>query len=148
MQSSPRHHQLPPVRQYDHAIALKPEAVLFNARPYRYSPAHKDEIERHSANISTTPLKKGFTWTEQATKAFLTLKQAMMTTPVLQLPNFQKQFIVETDACDSSIGAVLMQVQHPIAFLSKPLSAAHQHLSIYEKKFLALLMAVESAANS
>lgn len=38
--------ELPPPRQYDHAIPLKPEAVLFNARPYRYSSAHKDEIER------------------------------------------------------------------------------------------------------
>lgn len=36
-----------------------------------------------------------------------------------------------------------MQDEHPIAFLSKPLSVAHQKLSIYEKEFLALLMAVE-----
>jgi hypothetical protein len=59
------------------------------------------------------------------------------------LPNFQKQFVIETDACDLGIGAVLMQDQHPVAFLSKPLSATHQQLSIYEKEFLALLMAVE-----
>lgn len=37
---------LPPERQYDHAIPLKPDAMPFNSRPYRYSPAHKDEIER------------------------------------------------------------------------------------------------------
>lgn len=37
---------LPPARPYDHAIALKPEAVPFNVRPYRYSSEHKDEIER------------------------------------------------------------------------------------------------------
>jgi hypothetical protein len=36
-----------------------------------------------------------------------------------------------------------MQDQHPLAFLSKPLSVAHQQLSIYEKEFLALIMAVE-----
>jgi hypothetical protein len=67
----------------------------------------------------------------------------MMTTPVLQLPDFQKQFIIKTDACATGIGAVLMQDQHPLAFLSKPLSVAHQQLSIYEKEFLALIMAVE-----
>ena len=38
--------KLPPERGYDHAISLKPEAAPFNARPYRYSPAHKDEIEK------------------------------------------------------------------------------------------------------
>lgn len=37
---------LPPAHPYDHAIALKPETVPFNVRPYRYSPEHKDEIER------------------------------------------------------------------------------------------------------
>lgn len=87
--------------------------------------------------------KKGFEWNAQATAAFEELKVAMTSTPVLQLPNFQKQFVVETDACDSGIGAVLMQDQHPLAFLSKPLSTAHQQLSIYEKEFLALIMAVE-----
>jgi hypothetical protein len=37
---------LPPARPYDHAITLNPEAVPFNVRPYRYSPEHKDEIEK------------------------------------------------------------------------------------------------------
>jgi hypothetical protein len=37
---------LPPERDYDHAIPLKQDAAPFNARPYRYSHAHKDEIER------------------------------------------------------------------------------------------------------
>jgi hypothetical protein len=36
---------LPPSRAYDHAITLKPQAAPFNARPYRYSPEHKTEIE-------------------------------------------------------------------------------------------------------
>lgn len=87
--------------------------------------------------------KKSFAWNDQATEAFTALKEAMTSTPVLQLPDFQKKFVVETDACDSGIGAVLMQDNHPLAFLSKPLSATHQQLSIYEKEFLALLMAVE-----
>lgn len=98
--------------------------------------------------IITRPLtmllkKKAFVWTEQATKAFLALKEAMSTTPVLHLQKFQKKFVVETDACGSGIGAVLMQDNHPLAFLSKPLSVDHLQLSIYEKEFLALLMVVE-----
>lgn len=94
----------------------------------------------------TNLLKKkqvNFIWSAEAETAFLALKEAMTSTPVLQLPNFQKQFIVETDACDTGIGAVLMQDSHPIAFLSKALSPTHQQLSIYEKEFLALIMAVE-----
>jgi hypothetical protein len=36
-----------------------------------------------------------------------------------------------------------MQKDRPIAFLSKPLSATNKYMSIYEKEFLALIMAVE-----
>jgi hypothetical protein len=86
---------------------------------------------------------KQFTWSVSAQQAFDHLKQAMMTTPVLAIPDFAKQFIVETDACDIGAGAVLMQGEQPVAFLSKALGATHQKLSIYEKEFLALIMAVE-----
>jgi hypothetical protein len=74
---------------------------------------------------------------------FAQLKLAMTTTPVLALPDFTRQFIVEMDACDTGIGVVLMQDGHPLAFLSKSLSVQHRALSIYEKEFLALIMAVE-----
>jgi hypothetical protein len=93
--------------------------------------------------LTTLLKKKGFVWSDTATAAFQALKLAMVSTPVLRLPDFSKQFMVETDACDSGIGAVLMQEQHPIAYLSKPLGAAHLGLSIYDKEFLALLLAIE-----
>jgi hypothetical protein len=51
--------------------------------------------------------------------------------------------VIETDACATGIGAVLMQQERPIAFLSKALGPKHQDVSIYEKEFLALIMAVE-----
>jgi len=37
---------LPPERPYDHAIPILPQAIPVNSRPYRYSPLHKNEIER------------------------------------------------------------------------------------------------------
>jgi len=74
---------------------------------------------------------KMFQWTTTAQQAFETLKQAMSTTPVLALPDFNKPFTVETDACDDGFGAVLLHNAQPIAFLSKALGKTHRALSIY-----------------
>lgn len=87
--------------------------------------------------------KKGFQWNDQAQQAFEKLKQAMMNTPVLALPNFDHPFSIETDACDTGIGAVLVQNAHPIAYFSKALGVRNQQLSTYEKEFLAVMMAID-----
>ena len=87
--------------------------------------------------------KKAFQWTAEAQTAFDLLKQAMTSTPVLVLPDFNKPFCIQTHACDSGIGAVLTQEGHPVAYYSKSLGPTNQKLSIYEKEFLAIIMAIE-----
>jgi hypothetical protein len=90
-------------------------------------------------------LKKGtvFTWSSQLQQSFQALKEAMISAPVLALPDFSKGFTLETDASGAGIGAVLMQAGHPIAYLSKALGTKAQAMSTYEKECLALLMAVD-----
>lgn len=87
--------------------------------------------------------KKGFTWNDKAQQAFDMLKQAMVSTPVLALPDFARPFAIETDACDTGVGAVLTQDGHPVAYLSKALGVRNQKLSTYEKEFLAVMMAID-----
>ncbi|CAH9094973.1 unnamed protein product [Cuscuta epithymum] len=67
----------------------------------------------------------------------------MCTVPILQLPDFNRIFIVETDACYNGLGAVLMQERHPLAYISKAPGPKNMGLSIYEKEFLAILLAIE-----
>nr|GEV66531.1 hypothetical protein [Tanacetum cinerariifolium] len=93
-----------------------------------------DELHRRFiqgyANISkplTQLLKKNaFLWTAESQEAFERLKQAMRSAPVLKLPDFIKEFTLETDASGLGLGAVLLQKGHPIAFLSKTISSKHQ----------------------
>jgi transposase InsO family protein len=84
-----------------------------------------------------------FVWTQPAETAFQVLKQSLMTAPVLAIPDFNKTFVVETDASNLGIGAVLQQDGHPLAYLSKPLGPRNAGLSTYEKEYLAILMAVD-----
>jgi hypothetical protein len=51
--------ELPPHREYDHAIPLLPGSAPVNAMPYRYSPLHKDELERQVKRL----LNSGFVTT-------------------------------------------------------------------------------------
>lgn len=102
---------------------------------------------RHYALLSkplTELLKKGsFVWNESAQQAFTILKKALSTSPVLAVPNFSEIFIVETDASQYGIGAVLMQKDQPLAFISKTLGPKWQNLSVYEKELLAIVTAVQ-----
>jgi hypothetical protein len=62
---------------------------------------------------------------------------------VLALPNFSKEFIIDTDASDKGIGAFLLQRYHPLACLRKSFGPKQQALSTYEKECLAILLAVD-----
>lgn len=82
-------------------------------------------------------------WTSQANEAFVQLKQALVIAPVLGIPDFSKQFILETDASDMGFGAVLIQDSHPIAYLSKTVCPKNQALSTYEKECMAIIVAID-----
>ena len=66
----------------------------------------------------------------------------MVSPPVLSLPNFVEKFIVEIDALEVGIGAILIQRGYPLLFISKAFSVKHQAMSIYEKKLFAIMYAV------
>lgn len=108
---------------------------------YRRFCHHYGIIARPLTNL----LKKNtqFCWTSETDKAFTTLKELLTTATILALPNFSQKFILETDACDTGIGAVLQQGGQPIAYLSRPLCPKMQGLSTYEKEFPAIILAVE-----
>lgn len=64
-------------------------------------------------------------WTQTEEQAFTTLRKILMSEPVLHGPNYDQPFIVQTDASDVGIGAVLSQEwdgeDQPVAFFSRKL---------------------------
>jgi hypothetical protein len=93
----------------------------------------------------TELLKKDaeFKWTATTEAAFRCLQQSLITAPVLAIPDFSKPFVVETDAADGGVGAILSQDGHPISYLSRALGPKNRGLSAYEKEFLAILLAAD-----
>ncbi|KAI4294825.1 hypothetical protein MLD38_040853 [Melastoma candidum] len=87
--------------------------------------------------------KNSFQWEDSAAAAFQQLKLAMSSAPVLALPNFAEEFVIETDASGTGMGAVLTQQGHPIAYISKAFSQKMQSSSTYEKELMAVVFAIE-----
>jgi hypothetical protein len=85
--------------------------------------------------------KDSFVWGPDQPAAFDLLKKTMSQPPLLALPDLSSPFHLETDACATSLGAVLMQHGRPLAYFSKFLGPKTGALSIYEKEALAILEA-------
>ncbi|CAM8992550.1 unnamed protein product [Rhodiola kirilowii] len=102
---------------------------------------------RHYASLAaplTNLLRKdAYIWSPAATVAFEKLRQALSTTPVLVLPNFNLTFHVHTDASGSGIGAVLAQEGRPVSYYSKQLCPRLQRTSTYNRELCALTSAVQ-----
>jgi hypothetical protein len=88
-----------------------------------------------------------FEWGDEQQAAFVSLKGALSEAPVLQVPDFNKEFVLVTDASDCAISAVLNQRvgKHlaPVSYYSRLLSAAERRYSTYERECLAVLFGCE-----
>ncbi len=87
--------------------------------------------------------KKKITLSPEALKAFHTLKDLISQEPVLALPDFNKPFIVRTDASQYAIGGVLIQQddegnEKPICYASRTLTRTEQRYSAGEREMLAI----------
>ena len=88
-------------------------------------------------------------WTRECEEAFEKLKTVLCSEPVLKNPDFEKEFILQTDASDRGLGAVLSQLDkdgkdHPILYLSRKLYPREENYATIEKECLAIKWAVES----
>lgn len=101
------------------------------ARYYRKFVNHFAIISRPLNDL----LKKGtvFLWTSIKEESFPALKHALVTAPVLALPDFSKVFQLQTDASDLGVGAVLLRDGHPLVFISMALGPRTRGFSTYEK---------------
>ncbi|MEE4246960.1 MAG: pol polyprotein, partial [Kangiellaceae bacterium] len=88
-----------------------------------------------------------FEWSEECAAAFASLKCALLSPPVLALPDMSEnagEFVLDTDASDVAIGCVLSQVQKDagervVAYGSRALTPAERNYCVTRKELLAVV---------
>ena len=88
-------------------------------------------------------------WSAACEQAFNALKSALCSEAVLQSPDFDRPFVLQTDASDRGIGAVLSQYddegqERPVAFYSRKLLPREERYSVVEKECLAIKLATHA----
>ena len=94
-------------------------------------------------------LAKGiaFDWTPECQQAFEDLKEKLVSPPIFAFPDFDKSFVLETDASIQGLGAVLSQKQadgklHPVAYASRSLASNEERYAITDLETLAVVWAI------
>jgi hypothetical protein len=123
------------------ALYAKPRPTNFNQVRSFIGLAQYYKKFIKSFSILAKPLytmKEPFTWTEECENAYQTLREILISENVLALPDFNKNFKLETDASNTGIGAVLSQnydgTEKPVAFFSAHLSKTQQNYSASGKE--------------
>ncbi|GBM95633.1 Retrovirus-related Pol polyprotein from transposon 412 [Araneus ventricosus] len=94
-----------------------------------------------------TEARLNFNWTEECEKSFNSLKQSLITSPVLTYPRTDKEFILDTDASNEGIGDVLSQKIGNegcvIAYFSKSLGKPEINYCVKRKELLGIMKSIE-----
>lgn len=99
-----------------------------------------------ASTMESTQNKKRYSavlrWEKEHEEAFVALKMALISAPVLKHPNDSDKFVLDTDASHGGIGAVLSQIQNGvetvIAYASRALSKAERMYCVTRKELLAV----------
>jgi hypothetical protein len=106
----------------------------------------RKHIPRHAERAlplySITSKKAEFKWEDQHERAFLLLKEAVASPPVLRRPDLEQPFFLITDASDHTLSGILCQLDEdgdlrPVAYESKKLPPTKYSKQIGEKELLA-----------
>lgn len=95
-----------------------------------------------------TESKQEFRWDENCQEAFDKLKRALTSAPILSYPNNEGLFILDTDASNNGLGAVLSQEQNGsekvICYYSKTFSATERRYCVTRRELLAIVKSIKN----
>lgn len=98
------------------------------------------EIATPLTDLTARKKPEKVVWSTECDRAFNALKAALCSDPVLRNPDFNREFVLQTDASDRGLVAVLSQYDddgkdHSVLFLSRKLLPREQNYATIEKVF-------------
>ena len=88
-----------------------------------------------------------FTWEKNHEDEFQSLKTRLLQAPILVFPNFRHPFVIDTDAIETALGAVLSQIidgeERPVAFESRILSKTEVSYATTKRAALGIVQAMQ-----
>lgn len=111
---------------------------------YRQFIPHCTELARPLYKLLRKNVK--WVWEKEQEDSFVSLACAIADTASLRLPDLNKPFVLQTDASDYGVGAVLWQEHEselrPVAFASRTLTPAERNYSVTERECSAIMFAL------
>ena len=95
--------------------------------------------------LTSTSVK--FKWTEECDNAFKEMKRVMARETLLAFPDFNKTFVIHTDASKTQLGAIISQEGKPIAFYSRKLNPAQTRYTTTERELLSIVETMKEFRN-
>jgi hypothetical protein len=114
---------------------------------YRKFIPHCAELMAPLSDLTKKQSPNVVDWNPRLDKAFSELKEVLAKSPILKLPDLNKEFVIQTDASGVGLGCVLMQnydgVNHPVAYASRKLLDRERRYSVEERECLAIMWGIE-----
>ena len=103
--------------------------------------------EKASPLHKLTEKGENFKWTQECQKSMDTLKQCLISAPILGYPDTNETFILDTDASGFGVGSVLSQIQNDkevvIAYFSKSLNKPERNYCVTRRELLAVVKSIK-----
>ena len=99
---------------------------------YRDMCKQRSSILTLSSNMASKQAK--WNWSKECQKAFDTIKKIISRETLLSYWNFEKPFVIQTDASKLQLGSVISQDDKPIAFYGRKLNSAQVNYTTTESE--------------
>ncbi|CAF3331006.1 unnamed protein product [Rotaria socialis] len=137
------------VREYPIPMKLKDvRAFLGLTSYYRRFIKNFATVAEPLISLTRSADNRPFLWSTTCQQAFDYLRQLLIQAPIVAYPQFDKPFVLQLDASDVGLSAILaqklidedgVQREHVIGYASRTLSSSERHFSATERECLAIV---------